>query len=244
MDLTVVTPTREIRGADLKVNTPADEQGVHYRGPASSVRVRFKGSRPQAGLIVNGAVFPIANDRSYEFSGELTVRIFNNLVRNSKLAGEWWLAIDATVATVNVDGVPYFKSPTEPTAVGQLVAIHSCVGLPTIVVPLYNAYHGLATRDGREFFAITSDNRLFRIDPAQRTEQLVATLSSTLKLSDLAFNDSALMAFDRQSKRLVTINSSSGAVTIFNSYTGLSDLTTLAFTPTEDVPGKFKLAFD
>lgn len=71
---------------------------VYYTGPALLVHVKPKGSGSQNTLLVDGVTYPVANDTTYDFVGEMQVVLWNDSRNNGNHQpnGKWFLG--------NIDG--------------------------------------------------------------------------------------------------------------------------------------------
>ena len=77
-----------------------------YEGAAIWVHVKPKGNGNQNSLTLDGAPYPVQNANTYDIASEtMTVHVYNDK-RNpqGKAMGHWWIAINATDATIMVNG--------------------------------------------------------------------------------------------------------------------------------------------
>ncbi|MFC1496923.1 PilX N-terminal domain-containing pilus assembly protein [Verrucomicrobiota bacterium] len=75
-----------------------------YTGDAISVHVKPKGNGNQNGLIVDGEPYDLSNANTYDVvSGYMTVNLYNdNINKQGKAVGKWWIAIATTCAEVTI----------------------------------------------------------------------------------------------------------------------------------------------
>lgn len=81
-----------------------------YAGNATYVHVKPKGSGSQNNLTINGVNYTLSNANTYGISAEsMTVNLYNDHVnKKGKAMGKWWIAINATNATITMSGsVPF-----------------------------------------------------------------------------------------------------------------------------------------
>ncbi len=72
-----------------------------YTGPAEMVFLKPKGNGNQNSLTLNGAPYTIYNANTYEITGSLDVRLYNDKVNPAgKAVGHWWVEITANGATI------------------------------------------------------------------------------------------------------------------------------------------------
>jgi len=74
-----------------------------YVGPAIAVQVKPDSSGSQNGLTVNGQAYPINNSTTYSISSShMNVALFNNNIdRQGKAVGNWYISIGATDASIS-----------------------------------------------------------------------------------------------------------------------------------------------
>lgn len=77
---------------DLHKKAPIDGNGTYYEGPATLMHVNPKGNGNQNTFYVDGEVFPLKNSETYDFSGDMTVRVYNDKPKKGKAMGHWWVA--------------------------------------------------------------------------------------------------------------------------------------------------------
>ncbi len=72
-----------------------------YTGAANSVRVQPKGAGNQNSLTVDGEPYPLSNGTTNLIeSGDMTVNLFNDKIKNGKAMGKWYISITASGATI------------------------------------------------------------------------------------------------------------------------------------------------
>lgn len=225
-----VTYTRD----DLHMQSPINADGVFYEGGATSVLVKPKGNGNQNSLVVNGVAFPLANANTYTITstGNMQVRIQNDKPKNGKAMGHWWIDITADTATITTNGGNAVNAA--PTAVSDLIRIDLQTRDVVKVKTLARSYDCLASTDGVNFLAVY-DNDMYAIDAAAGTETIIKSHSSNQNLG-LDFAGSHLLCFEIVGDRLMPINAQSGAVMGFPIETGMVDLGTITFAPTDLLP--------
>lgn len=185
---------------DLHQQASIASDGTLYQGQATHIRFRPKGNGNQNGLIINGEAFPLKNSNTYILEGELTVRVYNDKPQNGKAMGHWWMQI--------IDGTAVFGGDLAVQTPDRLVHIDHQTGTITELMPLTRGYDSLASADGVTFYATTED-KIYRLDPAAETETLVAAMSIR-DVFGLDFADDQLMGFEVLNDRLVPVNLSTG----------------------------------
>jgi hypothetical protein len=74
-----------------------------YAGAAVAIHFKPKGNGNQNALIVDGQSYPLSNAETYDFlSDSMTVNLYN--AGNGNTMGQWWIAVDATDATIICSG--------------------------------------------------------------------------------------------------------------------------------------------
>jgi hypothetical protein len=230
----------------LKNNAVVDSQGVFYRGKATYIHVWPKGNGNQNGLVVNGQSYWLSNGSVHDLYGTFdNVVIFNDLVKNSKAMGQWWIGnISTQTGSYNVNGATYFSSGQGSVPTTQLVQLHTETGLATTVMQLSKAYTGLATLDGSTFYTVNGTS-LYKISVSNKSESLLGNIGSGYSFTDLSFAGTTLYGFDVNSNKLIPISTSNGAPLGSGSSLGMSDsLGSFIFMPTSNVPAKAKVEYD
>lgn len=79
---------------DLHQNSPVGADGTFYTGDATNIRIRPKGAGTQEGITLGGQVFNMHNNVTYLFTGDFSVRVYNDHIhQNGKAMGTWYLEI-------------------------------------------------------------------------------------------------------------------------------------------------------
>lgn len=80
--------------------------GQDYTGPANAVHIRPKGNANQNTFVLNGVVFEMKNNTTYDFAGPMQVNLYNDKRhRNGRAMGHWWIGIEGDAVTVVESGV-------------------------------------------------------------------------------------------------------------------------------------------
>jgi hypothetical protein len=76
-----------------------------YSGPAVSVRVKPKGNGNQNGLVVDGEAHDLVNANCYTIASDsMDVELYNDYIEeDGRPQGHWWIAINATGATIKME---------------------------------------------------------------------------------------------------------------------------------------------
>lgn len=220
---------------DLKSSAVVTANGTFYQGGATRVLVKPKGNGNQNSLTINGQVFPVNNNTTYEFKGDMTVRVWNDHIHNGKAMGHWWIDISAN-GTVEVNG----QLQAASNDVHRLVRVDHRNGSIEHSMTLARMYEGLATLDGVTFYACT-ETKLYKINVSTETETLVGNLPGS-KFRALEFVGSTLMAFDSTSDTMIPIRTSDAAQIVNGATLGpITDLGAKNYFPLADAP-EFKLS--
>ena len=76
-----------------------------YAGAAVAIHTKPKGNGNQNGLVVDGQAYPLSNSETYDIlSDSMTVNLYNAGNDNGNAMGKWWIAVDATDATIACSG--------------------------------------------------------------------------------------------------------------------------------------------
>lgn len=67
--------------------------GQDYTGPANAVHIRPKGNANQNTFTLNGEVFAMKNNTTYDFTGPMQVSVYNDKRKNGKAMGHWWIGV-------------------------------------------------------------------------------------------------------------------------------------------------------
>lgn len=68
--------------------------GQDYTGPANAVHIRPKGNANQNTFALNGQVYAMRNNTSYDFTGPMQVRVYNDRRgSNGRAMGQWWIGV-------------------------------------------------------------------------------------------------------------------------------------------------------
>ncbi len=199
-----------------------DADGTYYRGVANRVRVRPKGNGNQNGIMLNGEPMNLRNSNTYTFTGDMTVRVYNDKVSGAgKAMGKWWIEISGSAILEDDSAVVYPN---------RLVHVDHMTGDVTERVRLSREYDSLATSDGQTFFASAADG-IYAIDVTAETETLVKSASGG-SMTGMAFAGSNLMGTRATSASLNQLNlDSSGSLVISSTSIGAANLGTIVFTP-------------
>lgn len=88
---------------------------LKYSGSCINIRFRPKGNSGDNNLTVNGKTYSLQNGTLYEFSGNMTVNLYNDKYgTNGRAMGHWWLGVTGEVVEVQADDVPYTETVIEP----------------------------------------------------------------------------------------------------------------------------------
>jgi hypothetical protein len=223
---------------ELHKNTTTNAQGTFYAGPASRVLVKPKGNGNQNSLTLNGQVYSVNNNTTYVFTGDLTLRVFNDHIQNTKAMGHWWVDISANTGEVTVNG----QVQTSVTNVHRIVRVDHRTGAIEHSMSLSRMYEGLATEDGVNFFA-SAANKLYKINVSNETETLVGNMSKN-DVKGLEFAGSTLMGFDASTDTLQPINKSDATNVANAANLGIVELGTFVFINLSDDPENKLTSYD
>lgn len=200
--------------------------GTYYQGDATFVHLKPKGNGNQNGLIIDGVAFQLQNSNTYDFAGQMQVRVYNDKVSGGKAMGKWWINVISGTVTVNGTQV---LTPSRVTSIDQKT------GTVTELMVLSRDYNGLATTNGVVFYA-TSDKDLYKIDVTALTETKMGTTSHD-KIGDLEFVNGALVLSDPATGSVTQVNPANGANLQTPIVVTPTDLTPINFAPTSQDPG-------
>lgn len=219
----------------LHQQTNVDANGTFYQGGATFIHVKPKGNGNQNSLVVNDVVFPVQNANTYDFQGEMQVRVWNDHIKNSKAMGHWWISI--------ISGQVYVNGETQIESPDRLVEVSVTTGTVTELVRLTTSYTALATQDGNTFYTFKGAD-LYRIDATTETATKVGTSQVTTPTS-ANFVDSYLIVHDGSQNKFVVVNPATGQTIGSPATLGTSDLSGTFFTPlTKDPANKPLGAYD
>lgn len=226
----------QITRDDLHQNAPVGGGGVLFEGSATFIHVKPKGNGNQNTLLIDGQPFILTNANTYDFSGNMVVRLYNDQIHsNGKAMGKWWITISAGTA-----------SSGENVAVGtpdRLIKIDHKTGAVIELDSISREYNGLATTDGVNFYATYGD-KLYHLyyNGVEVIETLVGTLAKPYQLG-LEFAGPNLYGFEVIHDNLVPVNPADATVgTSMN--LGAQELGTIVFTPASSVPAWSTLGCD
>ena len=161
---------------DLHEQAEITADGTLYEGFASRVRIRPKGGGTQNDVLLDGQPMTLSNSNTYTFAGEMTVRVYNEHVKQGKAMGQWVLEI--------ADGTARLDGEVEVLSPHRLAIVGAADGSVTEVMALSRAYGGLATDDGVRFYT-HAEGVAYLIDTAAGTETALRSLGD--HASDLEF---------------------------------------------------------
>lgn len=185
----------------LHQESPVNGSGTFYEGGATFVHVKPKGNGNQNGLIIDGETVTLQNSNTYDFSGTMQVRVYNDHIHNSRAMGHWWIQIISGAVIVNND--------VQVLSPNRLALLDQTTGVVTELMPLEREYQCLATPDGITFYT-THDNDLYMIDTATQTETYIGQLPLD-DPSGLSFIDGSLVAYDAENGELCTVQEDSAS---------------------------------
>ncbi len=215
---------------DLQNGATVTADGTFYQGGASFLHVKPKGNGNQNGLIIDGAAYALQNANTYDFNGDMQVRVWNDKVKGNLTAmGHWWITIIS--GNVYVNGTAEVITPNRITTVSQID------GTVTEIMPLSQTYTGIATTDGTTFYT-TNGKDLYKIDTVAQTETKVGTTPLTTP-SGLEYVGTTLVAYDSSNSTLVPINPATGqSGGSSTTPPGVGSVGTPQFTPAGQDPSK------
>lgn len=219
---------------DLAAADNLPGNGTYYEGTATFIHVKPKGNGNQNGLTFDGQTVVLQNSNTYDFSGSMEVRLYNDQVKNGKAMGHWWLQI--------LSGHAYLNDNVQVLFPNRIITVAYNDGAVNEVMRLSRSYRGLATADGVVFYA-TSGRDLYKIDTAALTETKVGTTGLTTP-ADGKFVSGYLFWYDIGPRTLGAISpATAGAVSSHVSY-GLGDLGAMAFFPVGEYPTASASSYD
>jgi hypothetical protein len=220
-------------------NAAVDASGTYYQGAATLVHLKPKGNGNQNSLTVNGAPFALQNSTTYDFTGTMTVRVYNNKVKNGKAMGHWY--IQFTNGSVLVNGGGADAAPVETTT-ARLVKLDQETGNVEVVMSLSKEYRGLATKDGKTFYTM-KDADLYKLDTDAQTETKVGTTSLS-SVTGMNFVSDLLMTYDPSQTLLAPLNHANGNNKANPKDVGLGDNGPILFTPADQDVSGYPVSFD
>lgn len=88
---------------------------LRYTGDCIDIRFRPKGNSNENYVLVHGTRYDLRNGKLYEFSGNLTVNLYNDkYATNGRAMGHWWLGLEGDTIEVQEDDIPYTETVVEP----------------------------------------------------------------------------------------------------------------------------------
>jgi len=230
----VTKDNNEVFTRDHLKTGQVNEAGTYYAGTAKRVLVKPKGNGNQNGLLINGQIYPVTNNTTYVFTGDMTIRVWNDHIKNAKAMGHWWINIEVN-GSIEVNG----EVQTSTSDVHRLVRVDHRDGTIEHSMTLTQMFDSIASTDGVSFYANNGD-KLYKINVTNETETLVGTLPSS-GIKTLEFVGTTLMAFDSTSDKLIPINKDTGGAIVGGvTLGGITDLDSINFFPLKEDP-KFKL---
>ena len=218
---------------DLHKNANTDENGVFFEGHCTRVRLKPKGNGNQNSLIVDGQPYPLQNSNTYIFEGDMTVKVYNDHKHsNGKAMGKWW--IEFVSGTIVLDD--------EVQLPDRLVKVDHKAGTVTEIMAVARPYDGLASSDGKTFFA-TADDEIYRIDTFSETETLVGSMAGPDALG-LEFSGSTLTCFEIVGDSFGKLDTSTGGTLGTPSSVGMVNLGTMIFVPLDKDPAQMAKSYD
>jgi hypothetical protein len=211
---------------DLHQQTNVDSSGTYYQGAATFIHVKPKGNGNQNSLMVNGQVFPVQNSNTYDFQGEMQVRVWNDQIKNSKAMGHWWISI--------ISGNVYVNGETQIESPNRLTEINPNTGVVTELVKLNDPCTGLASSDGNTFYTFRGSD-LLKIEADTETVTKVTTTTLTHVTSVNVVGD-YLIAHDASQNRFVPLDPTTGQPAGQPGNLGTTDLGGTFFTPLPQDP--------
>jgi hypothetical protein len=207
----------------LHQDSPIGGDGTYYRGPATRVHVKPKGNGGQNGLVIDGQAYDLRNSNTYDFDGQMEVRVYNDNASGGKAMGQWWIHIISGTVTINND--------VQVLTPNRLARVDQDTGVVTEVMPLTRQYRGLTTADGRIFYTATGDN-LYRIDTVALTETKVGDMAVS-HASDVKLLGAYLLAYDIDNVRLLPVNPATAGAVGAPASLGMGRVGTMMFVPVE-----------
>lgn len=110
------------------------------------------------------------------------------------------------------------------------------------IMTLNNVYEGLASQDGRVFYAISGQD-LYRLDPAQQTEVLVKS-GLDPDITELEFVGEVLVGFESANDKLLTIDHETGSQLGPPLDVNMTDIGALVIMPLSRDPALMPESFD
>jgi len=212
---------------------PAD--GTYYQGAATFVHVKPKGNGNQNGLIIDGVAFALQNSNTYDFNGDMVVRLYNDKLKgNGTAMGKWWLQIVSGTVVINND--------VQVLTPNRIAQIDQKTGTVTEIMPLARAYSGLATTNGTVFYT-TFGADLYKIDTVNNTETKVASMPCD-KVVGMNFVNARMMAYDWSYAKLAPLSTTTAQTEATPVNVGLGALGPILFTPLAQDPTFAPTAFD
>ncbi|HEX7010853.1 MAG TPA: hypothetical protein VF184_12795 [Phycisphaeraceae bacterium] len=225
-----VTITRD----HLHADAPVSGDGTYYQGEATAIRFRPKGNGQQNQLMIDGEPYPLQNSNTYILRGQMTVRVFNDHLKNGKAMGHWWLQI--------LSGTAVFVDDLAVQTPDRLVSVDHQTGTVTELFPIDRAYESLAALSPGEFYA-THSSQLYRIDVLSESQTLLGTIPATA-VPAMEYLQTALAGHEKGSHQLTFMDTLTAGQIGSSTVVGNTDLGTIIFVPLESDPLIKPDAFD
>ncbi|MFA9480228.1 hypothetical protein ACERK3_18300 [Phycisphaerales bacterium AB-hyl4] len=234
-----------------------DNNGTLISGYAANFRIRPIGQGGQRDIQLGDETITLLNSNTYTFtSGDhspMKIRVYNSRSghsgSNNLNMGHWYLAIEGGQAIQGEEAevvtprrlVRVMHQDT--VEINQVTgeAFDMPAGTAVELFPLSRDYDGLASTDGQQFYA-TSENRLYRIDRANETETLVASLTLA-NIYGLEFIGNDLVGFEINNNRFGTFNFGSNQFDALKSVAGMNKFGAIVFCDYDKDPNATRAQF-
>ncbi|MEX0654237.1 MAG: hypothetical protein WD534_13465 [Phycisphaeraceae bacterium] len=229
-------------------NSDVDSNGTLIQGYASSFRIRPIGQGGQRDIQLGDETITLRNSNTYTFTSSETspmkVRVYNakgggggNLPM-----GHWYLTIEGGQAIQGEEAEVVTPRRLIRVTHKDAVEINDVtgeasdmpVGTATELFPLSRDYDGLASTNGRQFYA-TSENRLYLIDRDSESETLVANLT-VADLLGVEFLGNEMVGFEVNNDRFGMYNFGANQFDALKSVAGLRTLGSIVFCSHDEDP--------
>lgn len=219
-----------------------DANGNLYFGQALAIRVQPKGDGNQNGVIIGGEHYWMANGNVYSISGfysRLTARLYNDHAKNGKAMGHWYLEISGTgsIQNLGTDGSSVNSTTFSSDRFGQIITVDPATGITTQVMVSNAPYDDIAgTTDGGLLYG-TWGNTLFVIDPVNKTQAPVGTLTGgAVDGHTLEFAGNTLVDYSGGNQTLYLANPATASTSAAGYNLGGGDIHGGVFLRSPDVP--------
>lgn len=218
-------------GAVITRDTLADAanlagDGTLYQGAASALHVKPKGNGNQNSITLDGKPYALRNSNTYDFDGDMQVRLYNDKAKGGKAMGHWYIQVVSGTITLNHD--------VQVLTPNRLTIVDQKTGTVTEVMRLGRPYVGLASQDGKTFY--TSDgSSLVKIDTASETETVVGTLPFSAA-SAMIFEHGTLLVYDLAHTSVAPVDPATAARLDTSLDVGLMDTGSLLASPPDKLP--------